>query len=468
MTWEAQTEGGPDPVDAGLDRLAAAAAAQRAAEVDQLRALLWLADHWEIDEPAALGARARVEGIERALPAGADGTAVVGEFLALEVGPLLGIRPADAAARIADAVNLRDRHPALWEAVQSGAMRVHQARRITTECANLDRAGAQWVDEQMAGAAAAGLPWPRATRLLKGLVVKADPAQAARRAQQERRHTHVWVGKLSDGHVSFGGRLRAADGLALDEALDIIGRDMLESTTPSATMPTTVEQARAAAVGVLARMFFGEPGTTPDAQPASAPQRRATLVVHVAAEALSEPDGVARIEGWGPSLVTHLPELFSGSHLTIRPVLDPAALAPVDSYEIPERLRFAARLRSPYDTFPHASAPARACDLDHTVPHRAGGPPGQTRLANLAPLGRTPHRGKTHGGWHVDALVPGTYLWTSPHHRQYLVTRSGTHRLPNAAPVAPPARSRARLDLRYPPQAVRLHLPGLGHAPPPR
>ena len=73
-------------------------------------------------------------------------------------------------------------------------------------------------------------------------------------------------------------------------------------------------------------------------------------------------------------------------------------------------------------------------DLDHTskyVPPDQGGPPGQTSTDNLAPLCRTHHRTKPHpspagDAWHYRRLTPGTWLWTSPHHRRYLVHPDGT------------------------------------------
>src|SRR5690606_39265744 len=43
---------------------------------------------------------------------------------------------------------------------------------------------------------------------------------------------------------------------------------------------------------------------------------------------------------------------------------------------------------------------------------RSGGPPGQTRLANLAPLCRSHHRLKTHRGWDYRRRTDGTYAWT--------------------------------------------------------
>ena len=169
--------------------------------------------------------------------------------------------------------------------------------------------------------------------------------------------------------------------------------------------------------------------------------RPSTIIyVHLSAEALTAGGGVARMEGIGPVLLSQLRRLL-GAHTRIRlqPVIDlnnqPAA---VDCYEIPDRIRDHLILTNPADRFPYAAGmartPNRTCDIDHTIPYRAmadGGPPGQTRVDQLAPLSRFHHRIRTHGGWPLRQPEPGTLLWRTPHGRIYLVNHSGTHPLGN-------------------------------------
>ena len=59
-----------------------------------------------------------------------------------------------------------------------------------------------------------------------------------------------------------------------------------------------------------------------------------------------------------------------------------------------------------------------------------GGPPGQTRLHNAAPITRFHHRLKTFAGWNLRQPEPGIYLWRSPHNHYWLTTPTGTHLLP--------------------------------------
>lgn len=105
----------------------------------------------------------------------------------------------------------------------------------------------------------------------------------------------------------------------------------------------------------------------------------------------------------------------------IQPVIDLAAMAPVDAYEIPDRHRRAVHLRTPADCLPFSSDTSLAVDLDHTREYdRALDPSGeqqrgQSRLDNHGPLGRLHHRIKTHGRWTVRQPFPGVYLWRDPH-----------------------------------------------------
>jgi hypothetical protein len=145
----------------------------------------------------------------------------------------------------------------------------------------------------------------------------------------------------------------------------------------------------------------------------------AIIYVHLSEEALTAGRGLARVEQVGPVLLSRLQALL-GDHcsISLKPVIDlPTGHTPVDSYEIPARLREQLQLRNPADVFPYAAAVSRRIDLDHTIPYLSpdkGGPPGQTKIGNLGPHTRYHHRVKTHGGWQVRQPEPGTWLWRSP------------------------------------------------------
>ncbi|HEX2856543.1 MAG TPA: hypothetical protein VHO26_03550, partial [Propionibacteriaceae bacterium] len=175
---------------------------------------------------------------------------------------------------------------------------------------------------------------------------------------------------------------------------------------------------------------------------------KAEIVVHLSDTALNSRHGdadgnaatvpaetaIARVDRIGPVLTHWLSDLLGHHRITVRPVLDVARITPVDSYEIPDRMREALRYRQPYDTFPGSTrASSHGCDLDHTTPYQPGGPPGQTRLENLSPVSRRAHRAKTHGGWTLTQPLPGILIWTSPHGHTYLVAAGQTVRIATPA-----------------------------------
>ena len=160
------------------------------------------------------------------------------------------------------------------------------------------------------------------------------------------------------------------------------------------------------------------------------------LNVHVSAESLAaRRGGVARLEGEGPVTEQFVHDYLRPVHAyRIQPVIDLAALAPVDGYEIPDRHRRAVHLRTPADSFPFSSNLDARVDVDHTVPYdparaRQANAEPQTRLDNLAPLGRFHHRIKTHGAWSVKQPFDGIMVWRDPHGQVYVVDHTGTHKV---------------------------------------
>ncbi|HEY3528390.1 MAG TPA: hypothetical protein VGK78_04520 [Nocardioides sp.] len=143
-------------------------------------------------------------------------------------------------------------------------------------------------------------------------------------------------------------------------------------------------------------------------------------------------EGIARVEGCGAATETWVKEHLSPlAKVTVRPVLDIEALAPVDAYEIPERHRQAVHLMTPADTFPFSPASTRP-----GRPHPAVSTPtrrGRRRTIPDREL-RTDvqphHRLTTFGRWTVKRPFPGIYLWRDPYGALYLVDHTGTRQLP--------------------------------------
>jgi hypothetical protein len=89
------------------------------------------------------------------------------------------------------------------------------------------------------------------------------------------------------------------------------------------------------------------------------------------------------------------------------------------AYTPPRALRDFIRTRDTTCQFPHCHQPAHRCDIDHRIPHAAGGP---TTAHNLHTLCRRHHRLKTHHRWRYTPNPDGTLTWTTPTGHTY--TRS--------------------------------------------
>ena len=164
---------------------------------------------------------------------------------------------------------------------------------------------------------------------------------------------------------------------------------------------------------------------------------RSVLYLHLSAESVHGLDGtgVVRVEdpiAGGPIGITQLRQWLTNDRITVKPVIDPTDVEPVDGYEIPQQHREAIHLLVPYEIWPYGTTATRGADLDHNEPYvdpADDGPPGQTDLANLGPLGRRHHLAKTFGGFTVHQPVRGTYLWRIPTGYWFQVDHRGTRPL---------------------------------------
>ncbi|HET9301569.1 MAG TPA: hypothetical protein VFO20_02235, partial [Propionibacteriaceae bacterium] len=169
----------------------------------------------------------------------------------------------------------------------------------------------------------------------------------------------------------------------------------------------------------------------PPAFDATAAGPRVVLHFHLSEAALRTGHALVRPEDGDPLTLDQMADFLgrTGCQGRIQPLLDPTEIAPIDGYEVPQRLRAAVRVRQIADVFPFGTRVSPKMDLDHTeryVPMDYGGPPGQTRLSNLGPMARPGHRAVTHGGWAKHQPEPGYFVHRSPCGYVYLVTNQGT------------------------------------------
>lgn len=365
---------------------------------------------------------------------GADGTALVDEFLPLEVAAVKGISVGAATWLIRDIVNLKARHPLLWFQATKGLIPMWRACQLAAETARYDLTldQAQALDAQLAPKVPT-LPWRRVLQLARGLISEIAADKIEQLAEKARAARFVRKLPTDDPTVAYlSARVDTADAVFFDAMVDRIA-DILAQRGD--TDPKDVRRAKA--VGILAtperaRLMLTEATGTADPAGVRSTDPRllpeATVYVHVAEETLLAGRGTARVEQVGPLAATMLKLLVGNCRVRLTPVIRPYADVAVDSYEIPDWMRRQVQLRDTYEIFPYSSHTSRHQDLDHTIPYQPG-QPNQTRASNLGPLSRTAHRGKTHTGWHLDQPQPGTFWWTSPAGNRYRVTPNGTSRM---------------------------------------
>ncbi len=86
------------------------------------------------------------------------------------------------------------------------------------------------------------------------------------------------------------------------------------------------------------------------------------------------------------------------------------------AYQPPPRIKEYVAARDQTCRFPPCRQPAWRGDLDHTIPHDAG---GRTCHCNLGGVCRTHHRLKQHLHWSLVQTAPGTFIWTTATGRTY-------------------------------------------------
>ena len=165
---------------AAAQRLLDGDRARRRGEAQIIEALCDLAECYRLDEDELTEVL-----VERRVQVGGEGTPSVSEHLRLEIAGLLGCTPPAATGRLADALNLKHRHPRLYEAVQRLELDAGRALKAAARCAHLhpvhaDSVTNQWCRRQ------AGLGWTAAFNLLDKLIIAVDAKLAAEREQKAR------------------------------------------------------------------------------------------------------------------------------------------------------------------------------------------------------------------------------------------------------------------------------------------
>ncbi len=381
-----------DPSDlSGTDRVALMRA--RARMVAHLEAQL-LADMVSVAD--AIG---EVDGI--------DGDLVF-DAAAAEVAAALCLTRRTAEERLALALALRRRLPAVWRALAEGRIDGWRARVIDRGTGHLEEAEARRVANEVLPAAE-GLTTGQLRALIRRVCMDAAPDDAAKRYRAGVEERRVVAEPAVDGTVHLLGINLPPDRVAAARARINHLAKRLRRNGETRTM----DQLRA---DVFLDLLDGSRTAT-----------GGTVEVRVDLATLAElEDHPGDLAGYGPvvaEIARDLTRRYSGGtwrYVATHPELD----LPVAVGVLRRRPDAAQRraLHSAHRTciFPGCRMPAGSCDLDHTTPWAEGGP---TVVGNLAPLCRHHHRLKDFAAWGYRPRGDGDYQWTSPLGRTY--TTSG-------------------------------------------
>jgi hypothetical protein len=431
-----------------LDDAAAHVQTQRRAEIDLFRTIVAWADANTVEDLEG-AATIRDSYVDTGLPLAGDGAPLVSEFALLELCARLERSVDSGRDHVGKVVECGWRLPKIRDAVYAGLIPVWKALRVAELTRMLSAEAASFVDRNLAFALP-GCTWTQVERLVQEAIDRYDPATAEERRRETADHRRVDIPTHDpvDGVVHLSGVLDTADAIDLDTALTrrakVLGQ--LGCDEP-------LQVRRSIALGEMARtdltldLEITDPQTGETTR--TIPGRKIELHVHLTEAAITGTStgagpisNVGRLGNTGTPVtaeqIRHWCGLTGGT-VIVKPVIDLKDCVPVDSYEIPDRLRARVELRDHTCRAPYCNRKAERCDLDHAVPHGKGGP---TCPCNLVPLCRTHHRCKTFGYWSYTILKPGTYLWTGHHGQQWLVDHTGTHpldppRSPDPAPEPP-------------------------------
>ncbi len=394
-------------------------------EIATVRAIAeWAAEHVVTDEADASTLTTR--GLDTGLLLAGPGAPLISDFAVMELSALLGRSLDSGRCYVGQVIELAYRLPETWARVLEGQVPVWKALRVADVTRVLPQDAAGFVDRQLAPFAH-GMTWVQVERLVEEALVRFDPAAAEerRREAQDLRHFDIDLDQTGfDGTAHISGTLDTADALDLENAIARRAKVLGELGCVE-----SLDVRRSIAAGELARTDLAldlevstrRPGRSPAPCPAARPSSSSTWMRTIRPSAGSGTPAPRSARSRSRPGSTP-----PAARVIIRPVLDLNSHQPVDSYEIPDRIRRHVTLRDHHCVFPHCTKPAERCDLDHVVPHGDGGP---TCQCNLAPDCRGHHRFKTSGQMTCQVLTPGTYQWTSASGRQWVVDPTGTHDL---------------------------------------
>ncbi len=425
-----------------LDDLSDAVGMQRRFELEVFRTIIAWADA-NTAETAEGAATIRDSLIDTGLPLAGDGAPLVSEFALMELCATLERSLDSGREYVGKIIECAWRLPNIRALVEAGRVPIWKALQVADLTRSLTSDAAGFVDRNLS-LILATCTWTQIHRCVNEAIDRHDPITAEERRKKAADARGVFLDEGLWEHATDGtGTLTAVLDLAdlKDVNTALARRAKLMGELGCAESP---QVRRSIAMGEMARadLLLDLEVVDPDTGEVTrvVTGRRVELMVHLTDAAItamgpgvhnigrvgSQPVSVEQVRQWCGA--------DGDTRITIRPVIDLAEHVPVDSYEIPDRLKARVQLRDHTCRAPHCTRPSERCDTDHATPHAKG---GLTCPCNLVPLCRRHHRAKTAAAWSYTVVQPGIYLWTGPSGQQWLVDHTGTTNLGRPRPLIP-------------------------------
>ena len=326
------------------------------------------------------------------------------EAASAEVRAALTLTRRAADSEVHFALELRDRLPAVAEALTAGAIDVRRAKTLVYGTEHLPQHTARRVVDRILDDAPRLTTGQLGARLRK-LCLEVDPEEATDRYEQAVEQRKVVMAPTEAGTANlYGLDLPPDRAAAASRHINRLARRLRNPDEPR-----TMDQLRA---DVLIDLLTG---TTSDEDSSG---RRGMVDLHVDLATLAElSETPGELAGYGPVIADIARQIAAEQHdgewrYTITHP-DTSALIGVgvtrQRATATQRRHIQARYRT--CVFPGCRMPAVDSDLDHRVPWSHGGP---TTVDNQGPGCRHDHNLHHHCDWAYRRLDNGDHLWTSP------------------------------------------------------
>ena len=330
-----------------------------------------------------------------------DDPEVAWEAAAAEIRVALRLTRRAADSDLGLALDLKQRLPRVWEALEAGEIDLRRVRVIVAGTTHLTEETARLVVDQIIEKAAR-LTTGQLHALLRRVCLETDPDEAADRYVQAVADRRVVMEPSLDGTAHLSGF-----DLAPDRAAAAMQRiNHLAQTLKAGGEARTLDQLRA---DVFLDLLEGHRYQTDTG--------KGTVDIHVDLETLTRlADHPGELAGYGAIVADLARQIAEGQpRAEWRWTLtDPDTGQIIDNGTTRRRPNSGQRrhleTRNPTCIFPGCRVPATDCDLDHRTPWAEGGP---TSLDNLVPLCRHDHQVRHRTGWIHQPLPDGDHQWTS-------------------------------------------------------